>query len=82
MDDLTFDVQKYENVPKLLASIVRSFFDLDFLKVIYRAGAVIGFHLVESFLSSTTLVAYTICTEIIQTFQQLCLELTDTDAHT
>ena len=82
MDDLTFDDQKNENVPKLLATILRSLIDLDLLKVIYRAVALIGFHLVESFLSLTTLVAYTTCTEIIPTFPHLGLELTDTHAST
>ena len=62
-------------------SLIRSFIGLDFLKVIYCAGALNRLHVVESFMYLTTS-ADTTCTKIILTFQQLYQELTGIDATT
>ena len=81
VDDMTSLLQKYEHITNQLACIIRCFFDLDFLKVMYYAGALIGLHLVEPFLS-LTMAADTTYTKIIPIFQQLYQELLDTDACT
>ena len=81
VDDVASFLQKYEHVTNQLACIVRCFLDLDFLKVMYCAGALIGLHLVEPFLS-LTMAADTTYTKINPAFQQLYQELLDTDACT
>ena len=47
-------LSKYEHVTNNLACIVRAFEDVEFLKVHLAVGALIGIHLIESFLSLTT----------------------------
>ena len=53
VDDVASFLQKYEHVTNQLACFVRCFVGLDFLKVMYCAGALIGLHLVEPYLSRT-----------------------------
>lgn len=55
--------------------------DLDFLKVMYRAGALLGLHLVEPNLSLTTSAERTY-SKIIPAFQQLYQELEEVDVAT
>ena len=81
VDDVASFLQEYEHVTNRLACIVRCFLDLDFLKVVYCAGALIRLHLVEPFLS-LTMAADSTYTKIIPAFQQLYQELLDTDAYT
>lgn len=81
VDDVMSFLQKYEHVTNQLACIVRCFLELDFLKVIYCAGALIGLHLVEPYLSLTTS-AETTYSKIIPSFQQLYQELSDVDPAT
>jgi hypothetical protein len=81
VDDVASFLQKYEHVTNQLACIVRCFLELDFLKVMYCAGALIGLHLVEPYLSLTTS-ADTTYTKIIPAFQQLYEELMAVDAAT
>ena len=50
-DDVVSFLEKYEHVTNQLACTVRSFQDLNFLKVLFCVGALIGLHLVEPFLS-------------------------------
>lgn len=47
-------LSKYTNITNTLACIVRSFQDLEYLRVLAAVGAIIGIHLVEPFLSLTT----------------------------
>ncbi|KAK6171675.1 hypothetical protein SNE40_018117 [Patella caerulea] len=77
-DDVTSFLQKFEHVTNQLACIVRCFQDLDFLKVLYASGALIGLHLVEPFLSLTTS-ATTTYKVLIPAFKQLFRDLCETD---
>ena len=45
---------KYSNITNTLACIVRSFEELEYLRILATVGAIIGIHLVEPFLSLTT----------------------------
>ena len=81
MDDVVSFLQTYEHVTNQLACIVRCFLGLDFLKVMYCAGALIGLHLVELY-QSLTASAHTIYTNITPAFQQLYQKLIYTDAAT
>lgn len=45
---------KYSNTTNALACIVRSFEDLEYLRILAAVGAIIGIHLVEPFISITT----------------------------
>jgi len=79
LDDIISFLQKYEHVTNQLACIVRCFVDLDFLRVMYCAGALIGLHLVEPYLSLTTS-AQTTYSKLSTAFPLLYEELRSTDA--
>ena len=78
-EDIASFLTKCEHVTNQLACIVRCFLDMDFLKVMYCAGALIGLHLVEPYLS-LTISTETTYSKLIPAFQQLYQELRDTDA--
>lgn len=78
MNDLASFLQKYENVTNQLACIVRCFLDLDFLKVMYCSGALIGLHLIEPFLS-LTMSSATRYSKLIPAFKELHHDLTHAD---
>ena len=77
LDDVTQFLQKYEHVTNQLACIVRYFQDVEFLKVSYAVGALIGIHLVEPFLSLTTS-SKTKYSVLIPAFKQLYKDLSET----
>jgi hypothetical protein len=81
VEDVASFLTKFEHVTNQLACIVRCFLDMDFLKVMYCAGALTGLHLVEPYLS-LTISKETTYSKLIPAFQQLYLELRDTDACT
>ena len=78
LEDVGSFLQKYEHVTNQLACIVRCFLDLDFLKVMYCVGALIGLHLIEPFLSLTTSTSTTY-SKLIPAFHQLYDNLINTD---
>lgn len=78
LDDVASFLQKYEHVTNQLACIIRCFLDLDFLKVMYCAGALIGLHLIEPYLFLTTS-SETTYSKIIPIFSTLYKELLETD---
>ena len=47
-------LSRYSNITNTLACIVRSFEDLEYLRILATVGAIIGVQLVEPFLSLTT----------------------------
>ena len=77
-DDVGSFLTKYEHITNQLACIVRCFHDLDFLKVLYVTGALIGLHLTEPFLSLTTS-AKTDYAKLIPAMKQLYTDLLETD---
>ena len=81
LEDVASFLQKYEHVTNQLACIVRCFLDLDFLKVMYCAGALLGLHLIEPYLS-LTMSAEATYSKIIPAFQQLYQELKEVDVAT
>ena len=70
-------LRKYEQVTNNLACIVRSFEDVDFLRIHCAVGALVGLHLVEPYLSLTTStnVPYS---KLTTAMQQLYTDLTTT----
>jgi len=78
LDDVASFLEKFEHVTNQLACIVRCFIDLEFLKILYCVGALIGLHLVEPFLSLTTS-SNTNYSKLIPAFQELHCDLTKTD---
>ena len=78
-DDVESFLEKYQHVTNQLACIVRSFMELDFLKIMFCVGALIGLHLVEPFLSLTTSSATTY-TSLIPAFKRLYDDLTTSPA--
>lgn len=79
LEDVASFLTKYEHVSNQLACIVRCFLDLDFLKVMYCTGALIGLHLVEPYLS-LTMSSETTYSHLIPAFRQLYSELREADA--
>ena len=79
IDDVESFLERFEHVTNQLACIVRCFLDLEFLKVLYCAGALIGLHLVEPFLSLTTSSTMTY-SKLIPAFQTLYEDLLRTDS--
>ena len=79
LDDVELFLEKFEHVTSQLACIVRCFMDLYFLKVLYCAGAIIGLHLVEPFLSLTTS-SKTTYAKLIPAFNTLYEDLIKTEA--
>ena len=77
--DVESFLEKFEHVTNQLACIVRCFMDLDFFKVLYCAGALIGLHLVEPFLSLTTS-SKTTYAKLIPAFKTLYDGLVKTEA--
>ena len=78
LDDVESFLEKIEHVTNQLACIVRCFLDLDFLKVLYCVGALIGLHLVEPFLSLTTS-SQTTYAKLIPAFKTLYDDLLKTE---
>jgi len=78
LDDVTSFLEKFKHVTNQLACIVRCFIDLDFLKVLYCAGALVGLHIVEPFLSLTTSSSTTYA-KLIPAFKQLYDDLISAD---
>ncbi|KAK6168680.1 hypothetical protein SNE40_019871 [Patella caerulea] len=78
LDDVSDFLEKFEHVTNQLACIVRCFMELDFLKILYVTGALLGLHLVEPFLSLTTSTATTY-SKLIPAFKQLHVDLTTTE---
>ena len=76
-DDVVSFLEKYEHVTNQLACIVRSFQDLNFLKVLFCVGALIGLHLVDPFLSLTTS-SETKYSKLIPAFKELYDNLRNT----
>uniref|UniRef100_A0A0L8GZT1 Uncharacterized protein n=1 Tax=Octopus bimaculoides TaxID=37653 RepID=A0A0L8GZT1_OCTBM len=77
IDDVASYLAKYEHVTNQIACIVRCFTNLEFLKVLYCTGALIGLHLVEPFLSFTTSTS----TKHAPVFKQLYKDLSTTDSN-
>jgi hypothetical protein len=79
IEDLVSFLAKYEHVTNQLACIVRCFLDMDFLKIMYCAGALIGLHLVEPYLS-LTMSSETSYSKLKTAFPQLYRDLLEVDA--
>ena len=77
-NDVSTFLEKYEHVTNQLACIVRCFLELDFLKIMYCVGALIGLHLVEPFLSLTTSTD-TRYSKLIPAFKGLYHDLKETE---
>jgi len=70
-EDIASFLTKYEHVTNQLACIVRCFLDMDFLKAMYCAGALIGLHIVEPYLP-LTISTETTYSKLIPAFQRMC----------
>ena len=83
IDDVGRFLAEFEYVTNQLGCIVRCFQGIEFLRVMYCVGALIGLHLVELlFLSLTAAVPVATSTtysKLIPAFQQLCTDLSGTD---
>ena len=78
LDDIWSFLDKYDNITNQLACIVRCFLELEFLKVLYCTGALIGLHLVEPYLALTTSTSTTYST-LIPAFHKLYNDLVKVD---
>ena len=68
---------RYENITNQLACICRSFESLEYLRILAAAGAVIGIHLVEPFVSLTSS-STTTYSKLVEAFPQLYTDLSTT----
>ena len=67
------------HVTNQLTSICRSFHELDFMPILLTLGALVGLHLVNPFIY-LTMSSKTTYKELIPSFKQLYMDLTETDA--
>ena len=73
--DVTKFLDKFTNITNNLACIVRSFADLEYVRVLAAVGVIVGTHIVEPFLSLTTSTK-TDYSKLQEAFPQLYKDLT------